>query len=126
MFVINYHPQRSCGKVMFLHLSVILFTGGWQTPLGRHPPGRHPLCSAYWEIRATSGRYTSYWNAYLFFDRFCLFFAYFLFSLPLLLYVIRPLRCVHNGPIYIRSKIMQIVYCKRVFLHIQKYIVCQH
>ena len=22
------HPQRSCGKVMFLHLSVILFTGG--------------------------------------------------------------------------------------------------
>ena len=30
--------QRSCGKVMFLHLSVILFTGG-----GVHPPGRHPL-----------------------------------------------------------------------------------
>ena len=23
-----YRPQRSCGKVMFLHLSVILFTGG--------------------------------------------------------------------------------------------------
>ena len=23
-----YHPQRSCGKVMFLHLCVILFTGG--------------------------------------------------------------------------------------------------
>ena len=22
-----YRPQRSCGKVMFLHLSVILFTG---------------------------------------------------------------------------------------------------
>ena len=62
----NYRPQRSCGKVMFLHLSVILFTGGmcgqtpngqtpsWadtpgQTPpLDRHPPqadtplGRHP------------------------------------------------------------------------------------
>ena len=32
------------GKVMFLHLSVILFTGGClpDTPLGRHPPGRHP------------------------------------------------------------------------------------
>ena len=24
----NNHPQRSCGKVMFLHLSVILFTKG--------------------------------------------------------------------------------------------------
>ena len=24
----NYHPQRSCGKVMFLHLSVILSTRG--------------------------------------------------------------------------------------------------
>ena len=28
----NYHPQRSCGKVMFLHLSVILFTGGMSVP----------------------------------------------------------------------------------------------
>ena len=43
-----YRPQRSCGKVMFLHVSVILFTGGGrQTPLaGRHPLppplGRHP------------------------------------------------------------------------------------
>ena len=26
--VFDYRPQRSCGKVMFLHLSVILFTGG--------------------------------------------------------------------------------------------------
>ena len=51
--------KRSCGKVMFLHLSVILFTGGGclpldpgvyiplaDTPLGRHPAkqtalGRH-------------------------------------------------------------------------------------
>ena len=23
-----YRPQRGCGKVMFLHVSVILFTGG--------------------------------------------------------------------------------------------------
>ena len=52
-----YHPQRSCGKVMFLHLSVILFTvGGWlpkcilgythawvDTPWARHPLGRHLL-----------------------------------------------------------------------------------
>ena len=84
-----YRPQRSCGKVMFLHLSVILFTGGclplplpWSdTPmgrhplLGRHPPGRHtpakcmlgftPLCAVHAGIRSTSGRYASYWNAFL-------------------------------------------------------------
>ena len=58
---IYYRPQQSCAKVMFLHLSVILFTGGclpqcmlrytpplgrppWpDTPPGRHPPGRPPL-----------------------------------------------------------------------------------
>ena len=37
----HYRPQRSCGKVMFLHLSVILFTGGGgvcQIPSRRHPP----------------------------------------------------------------------------------------
>ena len=39
----NYRPQRSCGKVMFLHLSVILFTGGMaDTALGRYSPSRHP------------------------------------------------------------------------------------
>ena len=58
------------GKVMFLHLSVILFTGGQVSaplhagihpyPLGRHPPFR------YYGIRSTRGRYASYWNAYLF------------------------------------------------------------
>ena len=33
-------PQRSCGKVMISHLSVILFTGAfWQTP----PSSRRPL-----------------------------------------------------------------------------------
>ena len=57
-----YHPQRTCSKRMFLHLSVILFIGGRgvsdilfmggarqppntprQTPLDRYPtPGRHP------------------------------------------------------------------------------------
>ena len=38
-----YHPQRSWGKVMFLHVSVILFTGG-SAPLhaGIHPPGPEP------------------------------------------------------------------------------------
>ena len=42
-----YHPQRSCGKVMFLHLAVILFTGGRgclaDTHLGRHLRGAHTL-----------------------------------------------------------------------------------
>ena len=40
-----YRSQRSCGKVVFLHVSVILFTGGClgRHPLrSRHPPGRHP------------------------------------------------------------------------------------
>ena len=50
-----YRPHGSCGKVMFLHLSVILFTGGvclcvqgmvytpqTDTPLGRHAPGQTP------------------------------------------------------------------------------------
>ena len=48
---------------MFLHLSVILFTGGSR----RHPPSEQtPLPrSAFWEIRATSRRYASYWNAHL-------------------------------------------------------------
>ena len=45
----NYRPQLSCGKIMFLHLSVILSTGGGvyaqggvsQHSLGQAPPGRH-------------------------------------------------------------------------------------
>ena len=50
-----YHPQCSCGKVMFLHLSVILFTrrgvcqtpapgqtSPWQTPVRQTPPGQTP------------------------------------------------------------------------------------
>ena len=44
----------------FLHLSVILFTGGGvcHTPPGRHLPRAG--------IQSTSGRYASYWNAILF------------------------------------------------------------
>ena len=66
--------KPSCRKVMFLHLSVILFTGdggvhtsyysdtpcppGQTAPPGRHPPPpRDGHCS---------GRYASYWNAFLF------------------------------------------------------------
>ena len=59
----------SCGKVMFLHLSVILFTDGGGVSQhamgGVHPPGRRPWVDTprdgHW-----SGRYTSYWNAFLF------------------------------------------------------------
>ena len=85
------------GKVVFLHLFVILFTGGGlpqcilgyppgtrppreQTPpreqphppRSRHPPPgippeqtHTPRSKACWEIRSTSGRYASYWNAIL-------------------------------------------------------------
>ena len=58
-----YRPQRSRGKVMFLHVSVILFTVGgvWaDIPPGADTP---PLRSACREIRATGGLYASYWNA---------------------------------------------------------------
>ena len=59
----HFFTVYSCGKVMFLHLSVILFTRGcladtpWQadppwadTHWSRHPPGRHPQAD-------TSGRH---------------------------------------------------------------------
>ena len=66
----NYRPQWSCGKVMFLHLSVTLFMGGvclwfwgylahpppgrYTLPLDRHPPGQtparaDPLHSSCWD-----------------------------------------------------------------------------
>ena len=91
--VVNYRPQRSCGKVRSLYLSVILSTGGGlpppgQTPqwadttLGRQPPEQtppwadtplpsacwdtHPPCPVHAGIQSTSGRYASYWNAFLF------------------------------------------------------------
>ena len=42
-------------------------------PRSKHPPGADttPPCSACWEIRATSGRYASYWNAFLSFIFVC-------------------------------------------------------
>ena len=95
-------------KVMFLHVSVILFMGGLQagrippwtgrTPPGReNPPGREeppldrenpsgpgrppqvgrtphireePPPEADSRIQSTSGRYASYWNAFLFSNSF--------------------------------------------------------
>ena len=48
----NYRPQRSWGKVMFIHLFVILSTGGSAI----HPLGRHPPCEVHAGIRSISGR----------------------------------------------------------------------
>ena len=83
-------------KVIFLHLSVILFTGGsslGRTPSAReNPPGpaRHPPPpradttplaqtdpppEADFSLWSMSGRYASYWNAFLFvieFGNLCL------------------------------------------------------
>ena len=85
--MLYYRPQRSWGKVMFLHVCVILFTGGGVLPqcmLGYHPPGtRHhpppsrpppgsvpsPQSRTYWKIRSMSGRYASYWNVILLYTR---------------------------------------------------------
>ena len=63
--------KRSCGKVMFLHLSVIMFTGGggvhprWEDfPLGRQPPGRRPQGDTHPPRDGhCSVRYASYWHA---------------------------------------------------------------
>ena len=79
--------KRSLGQGNIFAPVVILFTGEgvwpiacWDTPQRAEPsPGadtpknRHPQLNACWEIRATSGRYASYWNAYLF-RLFCVLF----------------------------------------------------
>ena len=69
-------------KVIFLHLSVILFTGGGggvllarpppdgEPPLSRHPPDGDPPQSRHTPPDGehpppTTGRYASYWNAFL-------------------------------------------------------------
>ena len=76
-----YRPQRSCGKVMFSQVCVILFTGGSASvhagipPWSKHhpPPGADtPHRRACWEIRSTRRRYASYWNATLFVIFSCL------------------------------------------------------
>ena len=61
-----YRPQTKFVKVMFLHLSVShsVHRGlSASVHAGIHPPGRHPPPAQC--MRATSGRYASYWNAYL-------------------------------------------------------------
>ena len=65
LFLRFHRPQTKFAKVMFLHLSVILFTGGVlsQHAMGQTPPRKKPGSPP--PPRATSGRYASYWNAYL-------------------------------------------------------------
>ena len=87
-----YRPQWSCGKVMFLHLSIShsVHRGCLPPPYRQTPPwadtpwadtplpsacldtllcpvhaGIHTPTSAVHEIRSRSRRYASYWNAYL-------------------------------------------------------------
>ena len=83
---VNYRPQRSCSKVMFLHMSVILSTGGpvWQThPLADTPSPDTPWADiplgqtapqSPWQTPPSDGhcsrRYASYWNAFLYFEYF--------------------------------------------------------
>ena len=59
--------NSSWGKVVFT--GVRLSTGGGVHPPGRHPPGRHPSPWADtphpWADGHCSGRYASYWNAFL-------------------------------------------------------------
>ena len=86
--------KRSCGKVMFLHLSAILFTGGVCLPLGPGggclplgrgrgvwldapwadpPSGQTPPLDRYPPPLGSyppPGWYTSYWNAFLFLNEF--------------------------------------------------------
>ena len=87
-FLIFTGRNEVVAKVIFLHLFVILFTGGSasvhagippprsrhpkeQTPPQSRPPGpdppeQTPPREADSSIRSTSGRYASYWNAFLF------------------------------------------------------------
>ena len=86
LLIYFYLPQTKFAKFMFLHLSVshsvhrgVCLSACWDIhphlpgtdippeadtpPRSRHPPqSRHPPA----EIRATSRRYASYWNAYFF------------------------------------------------------------
>ena len=84
-----YRPQTKFAKVMFLQVSVILSTGGgvrgcsggrgmrgcsgghaWLLPGGVHGCSGGGHACFYDEIRSMSGRYASYWNAYLFNRKF--------------------------------------------------------
>ena len=97
IFMFDYRPQTKFAKVMFLQVSVILSTGGacvvaqggrvcllpggcmlapggrvWLL-LGGHAwllRGGGGVHGFFDDIRSMSGRYASYWNAFLFDDSF--------------------------------------------------------
>ena len=56
------------GKVMFLHLSVILVSYLADPPPGKAdtPPPPPPQSCGYYRMQSVNGRYASYWNAYFF------------------------------------------------------------
>ena len=62
-----YRPQRSCGKVMFSQASVILLGGVSQHTLGQTPPQAYTPWADPPPDGQCSGRYASYWNAFLWF-----------------------------------------------------------
>ena len=69
---IYYRPQRSCGKVIFSQVSVShsVHSGGGRCGMGACTAGgcvAGGACMAGgYEIWSMSGRYASYWNAFLF------------------------------------------------------------
>ena len=82
-FLFHYRPQRSCGQgYIFTRVCDSVHRGGLRAgrtpprqgepPPGADPPGADPLPEqtppreAHSSIRSTSGRYASYWNAFLF------------------------------------------------------------
>ena len=95
-FLYHYRPQRSLGQgCIFTGVCDSVHRGGSASvhagiphppsrqpprtshpPRTRHPPDQAPppprSSRAYLEIRSTSGRYTSYWNAILYFPNFAL------------------------------------------------------
>ena len=80
-----YRPQRSCRKVMFLHLSVIVHGGGGLCPGRRGSLSRGggslsggglcpggSLSGRFSPREVTCGRYASYWKAFFYMEVFTL------------------------------------------------------
>ena len=63
-----YRPQRSCGQgYVFTRVCDSVKRGGLPQCMLGYPPGsRHPPPGADSGIRSMSGRYASYWKAFLF------------------------------------------------------------
>ena len=79
LFECIYRPQRSWAKVIFSQACVcpqggkgVCLSACWDVPPWEQTPprSRHPPREADSSIRSTSGRYASYWNAFLFIQSF--------------------------------------------------------